>query len=172
MGNISKLSNFKKVLEKGPIILLIVSVLNEFDFNYLNLKYFSFNFPFILIYYWSLKRSGSLGYGLIFLSGLFNDIVTGLPIGVSSLAYLLICGFSAYLRNITLRPSAIKDWFFFGFTILVVNSLIYLIISLIFNVQLNYYSILVNILFTFLFYIIFSGLFHYYQKLIFGSQSV
>ena len=172
MGNISKLSNFKKVLEKGPIILLIVSVLNEFDFNYLNLKYFSFNFPFILIYYWSLKRSGSLGYGLIFLSGLFNDIVTGLPIGVSSLAYLLICGFSAYLRNITLRPSAIKDWFFFGFTILVVNSLIYLIISLIFNVQLIYYSILVNILFTFLFYIIFSGLFHYYQKLIFGVQSV
>jgi len=172
MGNISKLSNFKKILEKGPIILLIVSVLNEFDFNYLNLKYFSFNFPFILIYYWSLKRSGSLGYGLIFLSGLFNDIVTGLPIGVSSLAYLLICGFSAYLRNITLRPSAIKDWFFFGFTILVVNSLIYLVISLIFNVQLIYYSILVNILFTFLFYIIFSGLFHYYQKLIFGSQSV
>ena len=147
MGNISKLSNFKKILEKGPIILLIVSVLNEFDFNYLNLKYFSFNFPFILIYYWSLKRSGSLGYGLIFLSGLFNDIVTGLPIGVSSLAYLLICGFSAYLRNITLRPSAIKDWFFFGFTILVVNSLIYLIISLIFIANcsqngLNHFSVI------------------------------
>ena len=172
MGEINKLKNFRKILEKGPIILLIVSVLNEFDFNYLNLKYFSFNFPFILIYFWSLKRSGSLGYGLIFLSGLFNDIVTGLPIGVSSLAYLLICGFSAYLRNITLRPSAIKDWFFFGFTILVVNSLIYLIISLIFNVELNYYSILVNILFTFLFYIIFSGLFNYYLKLIFGAQSV
>ena len=172
MGELNKLSNFRKILEKGPIILLIVSVLNEFDFNYLNLKYFSFNFPFILIYFWSLKKSGSLGYGLIFLSGLFNDIVTGLPIGVSSLAYLLICGFSAYLRNITLRPSAIKDWFFFGFTILVVNSLIYLIISLIFNVELNYYSILVNILFTFLFYIIFSGVFNYYLKLIFGAHSV
>ena len=172
MGEINKLNNFRKILEKGPIILLIVSVLNEFDFNYLNLKYFSFNFPFILIYFWSLKRSGSLGYGLIFLSGLLNDIVTGLPIGVSSLAYLLICGFSAYLRNITLRPSAIKDWFFFGFTILVVNSLIYLIISLIFNVELNYYSILVNILFTFLFYIIFSGIFNYYLKLIFGAHSV
>ena len=172
MSEISKLNIFKKILEKGPIILLIISVLNEFDLNYLNLKYFSFNFPFILIYYWSLKRSGSLGYGLIFLSGLLNDIVTGLPIGVSSLAYLLICGFSAYLRNITLRPSAIKDWFFFGFTILVVNSLIYLIISLIFNIELNYYSILVNILFTFLFYIIFNGIFHYYQKLIFGAQNV
>ena len=155
-----------------PIIILFISVLNEFDFNYLNLKYFSFNFPFILIYYWSLKRSGSLGYGLIFLSGLFNDVVTGLPIGISSLAYLLICGFSAYLRNITLRPSVVKDWFFFGFTILVVNTLFYLIISLIYNVNLEYYSILVNILFTFLFYIIFSGLFDYYQKIIFGAKSV
>tara|TARA_S200000501_G_scaffold75675_1_gene67520 strand:- start:2140 stop:2658 length:519 start_codon:yes stop_codon:yes gene_type:complete len=172
MGDISKFSNFKKFLEKGPIILLIISVLNEFDFNYLNLKYFSFNFPFILIYYWSLKRSGSLGYGLIFLSGLLNDVVTGLPIGVSSLAYLLICVFSAYLRNITLRPSVIKDWFFFGAAILVVNSLLYLIVGLVFNVELEYYSILVNILFTFLFYIIFSGLFDYYQKAIFGAQNV
>ena len=107
-----------------PILALFISVFNEFDFNYLNYKYFSFNFPFILIYYWSLKRSGSLGYGLIFLCGLLNDVVTGLPIGVSSLAYLLICVFSSYLRNITLRPSAMKDWFFFGLAILVVNSLI------------------------------------------------
>ena len=172
MIEISKISILNKIFNSLPIIILFISVLNEFDFNYLNFKYFSFNFPFILIYYWSLKKSGSLGYGLIFLSGLFNDIVTGLPIGVSSLAYLLICGFSAYLRNITLRPSAIKDWFFFGFTILVVNSLIYLIISLIFNVELNYYSILVNILFTFLFYIFFNGIFYYYQKLIFGAQNV
>ena len=86
MTELSKLSIFKQLLEKGPIILLFIATLNEFDFNYLGLKYFSFNFPFILIYYWSLKRPGSLGYGLIFLSGLFNDAVVGLPIGVSSLS--------------------------------------------------------------------------------------
>ena len=172
------MSNFKsrgfyiKFYSFLPIIVLFISVLNEFDLNYLKLEYFSFNFPFILIYYWSLKRSGSLGYGLIFLSGLLNDVVTGLPIGVSSLAYLLICVFSSYLRNITLRPSAMKDWFFFGLAILVVNSLIYLIVGLVFEVELEYYSILVNILFTFLFYIIFSGLFDYYQKVIFGGQNV
>ena len=168
----SKKTIFNNILESAPLLLLFISVLNEFDFNYLNYKYFSFNFPFILIYYWSLKKSESLGYGFIFIAGLFNDVVIGYPIGLSGLTYLIICGFAAYLRNITLRPSAIKDWFFFGFTILVVNSLIYLIISLIFNVELNYYSILVNILFTFLFYIIFSGLFNYYLKLIFGAHSV
>ena len=172
MTKLSKLNIFKQFLEKGPIILLFVATLNEFDFNYLELKYFSFNFPFILIYYWSLKRPGSLGYGLIFLSGLFNDAVVGLPIGVSSLSYLFICGFSSYLRNITLRPSKINDWFFFGFTILVVNSLMFAISNVFFNVQIIYSDVLVNILFTFLFYIIFSSLFEYYKNLVFGVTNV
>ena len=172
MSGISRYSYFKQILEKGPIILLVISVLNEFDLNYLNLKYFSFNFPFILIYYWSLKKPDSIGYGLIFVTGLFNDAVVGLPIGISALAYLLICGFSAYLRNITLRPSLSKDWFFFGFTILVVNSVIYIILSLFFNVQILYEGVLVNILFTFLFYVIFSNVFDYYQKLVFGGPHV
>ena len=108
-----KSSIFSKLLKQAPIILLFISVLNEFDFNYLELKYFSFNFPFILIFYWSLKKEDSLGYGLIFIAGLINDVVVGFPIGVSSLGYLLICGFAAYLRNITLRPSVLKDWLFF-----------------------------------------------------------
>ena len=30
-----------------PIIILYVSVLNEFDLNYLNIDYFSFNFPLL-----------------------------------------------------------------------------------------------------------------------------
>ena len=169
MSEIGRLNYFKVFLEKAPIILLVVSVLNEFDFNYLNLKYFSFNFPFILIYYWSLKRSGSIGYGLIFLSGLVNDVVVGMPIGVSALSYLLICGFSAYLRNITLRPSLIKDWFFFGFAILVVNSVGYVTMSLFFDMQIVYPDILVNILFTFLFYVIFSAIFDYYHRIVFGA---
>ena len=172
MTKLSKLNIFKQFLEKGPIILLFIATLNEFDFNYLELKYFSFNFPFILIYYWSLKRPGSLGYGLIFLSGLFNDAVVGLPIGVSSLSYLFICGFSSYLRNITLRPNKINDWFFFGFTILVVNSLMFAISNVFFNVQIIYSDVLVNILFTFLFYIIFSSLFEYYKNLVFGASNV
>ena len=92
-----------------PLILLFVSVFNEFDFNYLNYQYFSFNFPFILVFYWSLKRIETLGYGYIFIAGMFNDAVLGFPIGISSLTYLIICGFAAYLRNITLRPSITKD---------------------------------------------------------------
>ena len=66
-----------------PLLLLFISVFNEFDFNYLHYEYFSFNFPFILIFYWSLKRIETLGYGYIFIAGMFNDAVIGFPIGIS-----------------------------------------------------------------------------------------
>ena len=164
--NISKkISVLLNLLKSAPIIILYISVLNEFDLNYL--QYFSFNFPFILIFYWSLKRSESLGFGLIFISGLINDVVVGLPIGISSLNYLLICGFAGYLRNITLRPSLVKDWFFFLFTILVVNSLSYSLLILFFSLDLNYQVLFANIFMTFLFYIFFAYLFTIYQKLVF-----
>jgi len=172
MIRFTKASIFNNLLRYAPILLLFISVLNEFDFNYLELKYFSFNFPFILIFYWSLKRSETLGHGLVFIAGLFNDVVVGFPIGVSSFSYLLICGFSIYLKNITLRPSVIKDWIFFAITILVVNSLMYSILVLFFALHLDYNDLLVNLLFTFFLCFIFANIFEIYQKLVFGSSNV
>ena len=163
----SKKKTLKKILETAPLLLLFISVLNEFDFNYLNYKYFSFNFPFILIYYWSLKRSEGLGYGFIFIAGLFNDVVIGFPIGLSSLTYLIICGFAAYLRNITLRPNIMNDWLFFLLTILVATSINYFLLISIFNVDVNYYDLTGNIFFTFIFYYIFSLIFEFYYNRVF-----
>ena len=145
MIKLEKISLLGALIKYFPILLLLASVLNEFDFNYMGFKYFSFNFPFILIFYWSLKKSGSLGYGLIFIAGLFNDVVVGLPMGVSSLTYLLICGFAAYLRNITLRPNLIKDWFFFLFTIALLNSLNYILLTLFFSFKISYEESLFNL---------------------------
>ena len=172
MVEISKITITNKILRYAPILLLFISVLNEFDFNYLELKYFSFNFPFILIFYWSLKKTESLGYGFIFVSGLINDVVVGFPMGISSLAYLFICGSAAYFKNITLNPSIFKDWMFFLATILVVNSMMYSILVLFFSFSLNYNDLIVNLIFTFLLYIICANLFEAYQKLVFGNQNV
>jgi len=153
-----------------PIILLFVSVLNEIDFNNLGLKYFSFNFSYILIFYYSLKKKGSLGYGLIFIAGLFNDVVIGMPIGISSLVYLLFCGAASYLRNITLRPNLIKDLIFFLMTLLTLNSIFFLILTLIFNYEINYFDQITNIIFTFLFYPFFSYLFDFFEKFLIGRN--
>ena len=147
-----------------PLIILLISVLNEFDFNYLNLKYFSFNFPFILIFYFTLKDFRYFDYSLVFIAGLINDTVVGLPLGISSFSYMLICIATSYFRNITIRPNQIKDWFYFLFIISLINSINYSILTLIFSFNLDLVNYLINNFFTFLFYIIFISIFKQYLK--------
>ena len=164
--------NFIKIiLTKAPVILLFVSVLNDYDFNYLSLKYFSFNFSYILIFYYSLKKSESLGYTYIFIAGLFNDVVTGTPVGLSSLMYLILCVAASYLRNITLRPSLLKDCIFFLITILIINSLLFVSLNFIFNYELSYFDQIINITYTFLFYFLFSNLFDFFEKYLVGRNN-
>ena len=155
---------YYKVYSLLPLIVLFISVLNEFDFNYLNLDYFSFNFPFILIFFFTLKDFKNFDYLLVFLAGLINDTVIGLPLGISSLSYMLICIATSYFRNITIRPNQIKDWFYFLLIISLLNSINYSILTLFFSFKLILMNYLVNTFFTFLFYIIFVNIFNYYMK--------
>ena len=146
------------------MLALFISVFNEFDLNYLNIDYFSFNFPFILIFYFALKEYQRFDYFLVFLAGLVNDTVVGLPLGLSSLSYILICIFASYLRNITISPNLIKDWFYFLFIISLINSINYSVLFLFFSYELDITLFIVNNFFTFVFYIIFSVFFKRYLK--------
>ena len=164
MTNLRSKGTLFKLYSWLPLIILFVSVLNEFDLNYLNLDYFSFNFPFILIFFFTLKEFKNLDYFFVFIAGLINDTVVGLPLGISSLSYTLICIATSYFRNITVRPSPIKDWFYFFFIISLINSINYSILTLFFSFNLVLLSYLVNTFFTFLFYIVFVSIFKYYLK--------
>ena len=164
MIRFQKKNLFYKVYTWLPILALFISVFNEFDLNYLNIDYFSFNFPFILIFYFALKAYQKFDYFLVFLAGLFNDAVVGLPLGISSLSYILICIFATYLRNITISPNLIKDWFYFLFIISLINSINFSVLFLFFSYELDITLFIVNNFFTFLFYIIFSIFFKRYLK--------
>ena len=164
MVKLATKNSFLRLYYWLPIIVLYISVLNEFDLNYLNLDYFSFNFPFILIFFFTLKEFKYFDYLFVFLAGLINDTVVGLPLGISSLSYTLICIFTSYLRNITIRPHPIKDWFYFLFTISFINSISYTILTLFFSYNLILIDYLINNFFTFLFYLIFFSLFNQYLK--------
>ena len=172
MGKIDQNKIIVNLYKYIPITLLFISVLNEFDFNNLGLKYFSFNFSYILIFYYSLKKSESFGYIYIFIAGLFNDVVIGTPLGLSSLMYLILCGAAAYLRNITLRPSLVKDCIFFLITILIINSLLYITLSFIFDYRLDYFDQIINIVCTFLLYFLFSILFNIIEVYFLGKVNV
>ena len=149
-----------------PILLLYLSVLNEFDLNYMDIEYFSFNFPLLLIFYFSLKEYGRFDFLLVFIAGLINDTVIGLPLGISSFSYILICIFAAYLRNITIRPHLVKDWFYFLFVISLINSINYSVLFFFFSSELDIMFYVINNFFTFLLYMPITYIFDKYLRAI------
>ena len=155
-----------KVYTWLPVLLLYLSVLNEFDLNYMNIEYFSFNFPLLLIFYFALKEYSRFDFLLVFIAGLINDTVIGLPLGISSFSYILVCIFAAYLRNITIRPNLVKDWFYFLFVISLINSINYSVLFFFFSAELDIMFYVVNNFFTFLLYIPITYLFDKYLRAI------
>ena len=164
MSSLNKAPISNIIFSYFPIVVLFISAFNEFDFNYLKIQYFSFNFIHILIFFWTLKNPNHLGYISIFMAGVVNDVIVGLPLGISSFCYLLICSVTAYVRNITLSPNFINDWLSFLFTILLVNSVQVIILDLIFLIQVDYMKYLINTGFTFIFYPLFFFIFNYMNK--------
>ena len=164
MSSLNKDSLSSLLFSYFPIGMLFLSVFNDFDFNYLKIEYFSFNFAHILIFFWTLKNPNHLGYISIFLAGIINDVIIGIPIGITSFCYLLICSVTAYIRNITLTPNFINDWLSFLFTILLINSIQVTILDLVFLIEVNHLKYLINTGFTFIFYPIFFILFNYINK--------
>ena len=154
-----------KLLKYFPLILLYFSVLNEFDIDVSNLGLLSFNLPFIIIFYWSLKDPDQIGNGLIFISGILNDVTLGYPIGISSFIYLTIIAFAAYLRNITLRPNIYKDAIVFLIAILFANSANSIILSFVFSIEINFFELIINIVLTFLLYFLFARIFNYLKPM-------
>ena len=171
MASLNKSTFFKVFSSYLPLIFLFISVFNEFDFNYLKIENFSFNFVYILIFYWTLRNPDSLGYFSIFLAGVINDVVIGIPVGISSLCYLIICAVTAYIRNITLSPNFVKDWFSFLFTMILINSIQVILLDLIFLLEIYYMSYVVNTGFTFLFYPIFFVLFNFLSQTILQKKN-
>ena len=171
MSSLNKSTFLKVLLSYLPLIILFFSVFNEFDFNYLKIENFSFNVVYILIFYWTLRNPDSLGYFSIFLAGIINDVVIGIPIGISSLCYLILCAVTAYIRNITLSPNFVKDWFSFLFTMVLINSIQVIIIDLIFLLEISYMNYVINTGFTFLFYPMFFVIFNTLSQIISQKQN-
>ena len=141
-----------KSLTLLPLILLIyISLTGN---TIINFKFFAVNINYIFIYFWVLKNPKILGYGFIFLSGIFTDVIFGLPIGISALTLLVISLAAAYLRAVTVRPSLFFDWISFIPTLLIANF-IYFISLYFLNYSIDYLNLIKDSAFTFAFYPIF-----------------
>ena len=147
---------WNKFVEILPLLMLFFISLN--GSSVINIKFFSINIHYILIYFWVLRQPQSLGYGFIFLSGVISDVVLGLPLGVSSLSLLFVAGVAAYARVVTVRITLINDWISFIPALLFANF-VYFISLYYSNISVEYFYLLKNSLFTFIFYPVLWGFF-------------
>ena len=145
-----------KFFEILPILLLFFISLN--GSSIINIKFFSANIHYILVYYWVLRQPQSLGYGFIFLSGIISDVVLGLPLGINALSLLIVAAVAAYVRVVTVRITLVNDWISFVPALLFAN-LIYFSSLYYSDYSVDYFYLLKNSVFTFIFYPILWGFF-------------
>ena len=146
-----------------PLVLLFFISLN--GSSIINIKFFSVNIHYILVYYWVLRQPQSLGYGFIFLSGIISDVVLGFPIGINALSLLFVAGVAAYVRVVTVRITLVNDWISFIPALLFAN-IVYFTSLYFSNYSVEYIYLLKNSIFTFIFYPILWGLFSLILNLI------
>ena len=138
-----------RFLQLIPLIALFYISLN--GISIIDFKFFSINAHYILVYFWVLRQPKTLGYGFIFLSGIINDVVFGLPLGISSLSLLAVAGVAAYVRVVTVRISLLTDWISFIPALLVANF-IYFIALYFSDYPISYIFLFKNSISTFIFY--------------------
>ena len=138
-----------KFFEILPLILLFFISLN--GSSVINIKFFSVNIHYILVYYWVLRQPQSLGYGFIFLSGIISDVVLGLPLGVNALTLLFIAAVASYVRVVTVRINLINDWVSF-IPALVIANLVYFASLYLSNYPVEYLYLLKSSISTFILY--------------------
>ena len=141
-----------KLFRFVPIFLLFYLSLSETDTYFDSFDLLSFNLPYILIFYWVIRNPQLLGYGFIFLAGLINDVVLGLPMGITSLTYLIISGVAAYIKNVTVTKTLISDWIIFVPAVLATNCIYILVLLFFSDLTINYEKLLYNSFATIIFY--------------------
>ena len=167
----AKLNLLNKIFNTGPLILLYYLSISEIDTNLEKVfEIFTFNLPIIIIYFWILKRPSAMGTGHIFITGLFNDVVMGFPLGISSLSYLVVCFFSNYVRNKSVNTTIASDWFTFFVALIFANLLFFLLVNNFSDVTISYTKIGYNTFFTLFLFPIMWLLFSLYQSNFISGQ--
>lgn len=166
---IQRVDTFLRGLTPATLILLLVFV-GAVPWHLPGLAPVTPAFPMIAVYYWSIYRPDKLPFAATFALGLFHDLLTGTPIGLTALVLLLVQGIvnsqRVFFHN---KPFLVVWW---GFTLLVpVAALTSWVIGSIFlGAMVPPLPIIVQAALTILLYPVLAGVFsqiqfHFMQRL-------
>ena len=107
-----------------------------------------------------------MGNGHVFFAGILNDVVMGVPLGLSSLSYLIVALTSTYVKNMTVNTSITSDWFTF-FIAIIFSNLTFLILATNFSdISVQLVDLSYNTFFTVLFFPFFWFIFNIYNTIL------
>jgi len=155
------------IINNLPIVILYTLSFHTFDGlnDFPDILVFSFNLHMIIIYFYVLKFPEYLGLGHIFLAGIVNDVVVGIPLGTSSLSYLVLSFFTSYIKNATIRAKMTTEWITFIPALFFSNLVYFIIINNFSHLSFYYIELLRITFFTFLFFPLFYVIFSNFQKI-------
>jgi len=162
----NKESGLKLLLLYGFLILISSIKFNQELFSIKNISIIP-EISYIAIYHFYIfKRRISLFF--VFLLGIWHDATLNIPIGSTSLCFIVVILLFSFFENITFRKSTEKIGYIkFFYFILCCAFLKYIILNIANNIS-NSYHIISFALSSFLLYIIiFAHFFEYIDKKIF-----
>jgi len=96
----------------------------------------------------------------------------GFPLGISSLAYLVISLVATYVKNMTVNTRITTDWFTFFIAIFFSNLMFFILLINFSEIAINLTEISYNTFFTLIFFPFFWFLFSYYNSIITIGKNV
>lgn len=84
----------------------------------------------IVIFFWSVVDEYRLPVGILFTFGIFEDLLSGTPIGLWALLFLGMHFYVSSQRRVLARASFITNWISFGILSLVLFLILYLVVGL------------------------------------------
>ena len=96
----------------------------------------------------------------------------GIPLGLSSLSYLIVALTSTYIKNMTVNTSITSDWFTFFIAIIFSNIIFLILASNFSNITVQLIDLSYNTFFTVIFFPFFWFIFNLYNSILTTGRDV
>lgn len=156
--------NFKNILIL-QIIALLFAMMNLSNIKIEYIADFLPLFDVMMIYYFTILRTGIFPVWFLFVMGLISDAINGFPLGITSLCYIITVKIFTNLRERILRKYTFEQIFgqfiAFAFCILILK---WLMLSIYYFRIYSLIGPLIQLVVTSIFYIFMSRFFDYLDK--------
>lgn len=108
--------------------------------------------PLMAIYYWALYRPDLMPIGAVFLVGILEDVLTGAPLGLNTLLFLLVHSLIRSRRRMIAGKGFAVVWIVFMLVVLGAGIVSWLVASLLYDAPIRLEPVATQLMLTLVLY--------------------